>query len=683
MKARRASGREEAKGGFFSEMLESQHILLGVVASLALSALSWYNTWDGMSLFFPFPINAIGTLGIQLVVIILAWLIAYELLQRRLASSLAYLVAYIVAAGVSIVFAYSSLYEWVAPRETRAEINARAARNFSDKGFIEIARALEAVVESAHREITQSKAYGDWTAGANRVIFEAQQSSEAIKQAIQRKAQKEKEKLDASQVRYVVAQSNLEKANARAKKAQADIARLDGEIKQVRASYDKARGEAEELALSRNKLRQELEREERKGGSRQASPGGKGPIWRGLKAELEGLEPRLYQKELERDTQAHLLQGRERDLGAARADAERAAKDLSDSRNTIAFEEPLVKAANEALRVYAAGSGVAEIAGKFKDALARFDRQRDLKAFTEAGRSCEALLAELRKEESGGGRETLRCDSTAVLASLTNLEIATKRRDNFESLCRQPAEERTSRASFMEVFEFVRQCTAEADVKGEAPVQRLLQRFADEQTWRGEGGGDQEHQKGARVAIYLRALGDGSPQAYAALGWAVILDALILLVAIASLTMQARAAGRAGDGGNWRDPPLDSEEGAAIKRILSKIVVENDREETPLDLDAAGLRGDDTVQLVLNKLVAADQARQEKTETGRTICYVTPAGYTTLFGRYRTLQSRQASGLQGALLPSSRLRAVKPNSQDATDSTQPPRRSRSFLEPRS
>ncbi|MEZ5355546.1 MAG: hypothetical protein R2762_23165 [Bryobacteraceae bacterium] len=98
-------------------------------ASCLLSVVSFYTTQQGMALYLSTWFSVIASLGIQISLVMVAWLIGFTRRDRVLLTAV-----YVITATVSIVFSYVSLYTWFNERERPAvmrralfdELNAAA-----------------------------------------------------------------------------------------------------------------------------------------------------------------------------------------------------------------------------------------------------------------------------------------------------------------------------------------------------------------------------------------------------------------------------------------------------------------------------------------------------------------------------------------------------------------------------
>lgn len=85
------------------------------VASCLLSIVSFYTTQQGMALYLSPWFATLAALGVQVALVLVAWLVGFQRGGRALL-----VVVYAITALVSIAFSYVSLYNWFAARERPA-----------------------------------------------------------------------------------------------------------------------------------------------------------------------------------------------------------------------------------------------------------------------------------------------------------------------------------------------------------------------------------------------------------------------------------------------------------------------------------------------------------------------------------------------------------------------------------
>jgi hypothetical protein len=117
------------------------------VATCLLSIVSYYTTQQGMALYLPSWFSVIAALGVQVSLVMVAWLVGID--QRRRNPLL--IGVYIITALISVAFSYVSLHNWFASQERPAEVQ----RALYDKLNGIAGQAETALTESA----TKAKGY--------------------------------------------------------------------------------------------------------------------------------------------------------------------------------------------------------------------------------------------------------------------------------------------------------------------------------------------------------------------------------------------------------------------------------------------------------------------------------------------------------------------------------------------
>lgn len=85
------------------------------VASVLLSIVSWYTTFEGMTLYLSRWFALLASIGVQTAMLFTAWLLTRHRHRRN-----QILIVYAITALVSVAFSYVSLYSWFAQRERPA-----------------------------------------------------------------------------------------------------------------------------------------------------------------------------------------------------------------------------------------------------------------------------------------------------------------------------------------------------------------------------------------------------------------------------------------------------------------------------------------------------------------------------------------------------------------------------------
>ena len=102
------------------------------VASCLLSIVSWYTTFQGMTLYLSVWFSALASIGVQTALVLVAWLIGFSSSSRHVGRRTMLIGVYVVAATISIAFSYTSLYTWFSARERPATIERRLYDSLAD-----------------------------------------------------------------------------------------------------------------------------------------------------------------------------------------------------------------------------------------------------------------------------------------------------------------------------------------------------------------------------------------------------------------------------------------------------------------------------------------------------------------------------------------------------------------------
>jgi len=105
-----SSGRSRLRAGFGRPIVQVLFL-----ASCLLSIVSFYTTQQGMNLYLSTWFSILASLGIQISLVMVAWLIGFTRKSRALL-----IAVYGITAAVSIAFSYVSLYTWFNARERPA-----------------------------------------------------------------------------------------------------------------------------------------------------------------------------------------------------------------------------------------------------------------------------------------------------------------------------------------------------------------------------------------------------------------------------------------------------------------------------------------------------------------------------------------------------------------------------------
>jgi hypothetical protein len=117
------------------------------IASCLLSLVSWYTTEQGMALYLSPWFAVLASLGIQISLVMVAWLIGFSKAKRGLL-----IAVYAITAVVSIAFSYVSLYTWFSTRERPATVQ-RALYDRLSAAATQTDEALQAAIGEGKRHV--------------------------------------------------------------------------------------------------------------------------------------------------------------------------------------------------------------------------------------------------------------------------------------------------------------------------------------------------------------------------------------------------------------------------------------------------------------------------------------------------------------------------------------------------
>lgn len=96
-------------------------------ASVMLSIVSWYTTFEGMSLYLSRWFALLASLGVQISLVLVAWLLGVSRSRR-----VQLIAVYGITAAVSVAFSYVSLYRWFSERERPALVRRQLYDQLAD-----------------------------------------------------------------------------------------------------------------------------------------------------------------------------------------------------------------------------------------------------------------------------------------------------------------------------------------------------------------------------------------------------------------------------------------------------------------------------------------------------------------------------------------------------------------------
>ena len=122
------------------------------IASCLLSLVSWYTTFEGMSLYLSVWFSALASIGLQAALVLVAWLIGFSSAGKDIGRRSMLIGVYIVTAIVSIAFSYTSLYTWFSARERPAAIERKLYDSLNDSAG-QVQKLLTAAINEQQKHV--------------------------------------------------------------------------------------------------------------------------------------------------------------------------------------------------------------------------------------------------------------------------------------------------------------------------------------------------------------------------------------------------------------------------------------------------------------------------------------------------------------------------------------------------
>jgi hypothetical protein len=132
-------------------------------ASAMLAVVSWYTTFEGMSLYLSRWFALLASAGVQLALLFVAWLIGFSRMRRT-----QLILVYGMTAVVSVAFSYVSLYRWFSERERPALVRRTRPGGHKDR-LAESAAQAEATLAGAAAEARKHMLALEEMAGAEKL----------------------------------------------------------------------------------------------------------------------------------------------------------------------------------------------------------------------------------------------------------------------------------------------------------------------------------------------------------------------------------------------------------------------------------------------------------------------------------------------------------------------------------
>jgi hypothetical protein len=565
-------------------VLHSPYLMMAVVASLGLSIASFYTTFIGMTDFTPWPIAALITMGVQLLLLITSWSIGFEMVKKGKAS-LVDSGIFVICLTVSVFFSFSALFDAIFDQDLQertrmTRIHGTVERSIDDLENISRERRSELV-----GRLLESDAYASWRKTVLEVSDAAAGSEDRLRQVLRDRVEQGRAEIQAFQRSVSNTAGEKERLIARVASNTSEQDLLKQRRQALSSTLSGLQTQLAEAGLAVRNKQTELEIEEKGGGLEGRRKSGRGPVWRRLNKEYVIL--------------AEQAKGVQRELNSIRgavADVDEriqeVARQLAEDQSALAnFDAEMDRRRQELeqakKRLLTSGmddlSNAASLVQSLRDALSRFDRESDLGAFDQAALLCADVLKEMNNLPQLRDLVTgLSCDRAGMAGLIAPIDQSSRDRDTLTQECvTGGAGARSVNAmDFEQAVEFGRRCIGIAGLPS-AKVEYLREEIARLER--------EESPQASQFTKTSNALLAGEKLAYFALAIALAMDLLVLFTGI----MGARTTrSKLVEGLNVNLDPMshDSPEAMALKALLrhSEMVddgVKKGRYEAQIDLD--------------------------------------------------------------------------------------------------
>ncbi len=660
---------------------------IAILASLAISIVSFKTTFNGMADYLggetalDLALSFMLTFGVQSLLFIVSWLIAFALFERHMLQAISFLGIFMISMAVSVAFSFVDLYDGrsqAGDGVVEAQETGRISRatGLASETVISLqAMMAEKRVETIEA-FQQEPAYRTLKQTAQSVRSAAATLPPGVTQGFDDQLagfRAERDALLAARNEATLAAAGIDQDMAQ---AQAQKAALEEELAAYREGNQANRTEAEakirelepRVAVLSGQIANEIEG---RGSINEGTVGqpGCGTVCRQLQAQLNPLQLDLEaarllvgsmdakEQEIQKainvlETQMIGLENRRAELGLAASEAGRdevssdgASADrpnLNGPGGAPVGDGQAPTPANDRLAwlekrisIYESGANPLEaIAGRMAANLDTFEKTQDFAAFNETVDLCRAVATVPGGEAVlGSGSAEAACPSAQDNPVFVSLLALNEQIAGFRAACGGGTEEGLAQIlarqrSADEIFTIISQCIQQSGLRG-PEIDALWRDLRNKmQRWSASASKTDK--------AYTALIEDGETAALTSLIIALVMDGLVLLVAIGGRQMQAvetlaRDAGT--DLFNDEMPSLivserDSDKARSIKTFLNGCHFAADGSGR-INMDRLTAEEERSARSTLHMLMANKQA-QVKDGDQPGIVTVTKAGHRRL-----------------------------------------------------
>jgi hypothetical protein len=516
--------------------------LLAMIASIALSLVSFKTSYDGILAFLPnpwwAPILLIG--GIQVMLFVSSWYLGPELVRilsrRRLrkyktltddAGSGTWLtffsIIFAICATISIFFSYESLYDTILPESQRKAQREAAARRTVERAVATVRDEFKSERDKVGAAIGSGTSFAAWRSGMDAIGDLAKRAPDTVRAAFEQQL-KQAQDARAEQSRRVedlAASIDAKKREAVQVEESLRILAAERQLK-LQAFLVVEKAHSEKLAAVKAK---EAEMVLEDGGTKASGKAGKGPVFEGLRRERDVLE-----RERKRIESAYLDGQRSVDdvddrIAKAKARLPELEKERTLLEEDLAQRNRIVAEQGQAFRAAAADTrkvNVTETVERLEQATKKFAGGWQAEDYRVASGLCQDLRTSLMTvQQLRPSAERVACELRTLVTEIGALTRLAEAEANVLAICGN--EELAKPRGFSDWITFGSKCISTSNLVSPR-INAARDNIINLEAERGEG----VH----RFAAKLRTAFDGDLLALLSLFIAIAIDFLVLLCAL-------------------------------------------------------------------------------------------------------------------------------------------------------
>jgi hypothetical protein len=423
-------------------------LLAACAFSGALALFTFYNTWRGMRGYAGGPVGTfLGSLGVQGLVCIFAWLLAFAIVRGQKPRIFSFAAGYLISVWASILFCFAALYFNMSTPQSLQEGADLAARSVGRQVADQLDRKLTAEQDLRARILKEAVQYWHWSDRVDQIIADSSLSEARLNGQLATEATALAAAIEKEKVEQAAAEGELSGARSELDAATAQVVQLEGEISALapqKQAVDARIASWDGQIDAQNKL---IEKEIQGDGTVNTGTVGKagcGDVCRSLQADLNKLIVARTPDLSQQTTLAKQLG----DLDASRKEAT-SKRDHARQRTSAASQQLVAvraRLAGDVATSEAPGGGsvrLEQLQSNLRDARDSFNKTSDPAQLNAALAFCRRIQQVMRDAASVGttgdacvlmGLDHEREQLDRIAAAHSGLESACSSGDPFQSI---------------------------------------------------------------------------------------------------------------------------------------------------------------------------------------------------------------------------------------------------------